>query len=180
MLLDAGKSSLLIVDVQENLAPVMADPRAVYRHCAVLLRAAARLEIPITVSEQYPKGLGHTVGELLALAPPGAQVGKMHFSCAADAALKQRLDAYGRPQVVIAGIEAHVCVLQSALGFKQAGYEVAVVQDACSSRNPDNHRAAMERLRANGVDIVTTEMVVFEWLHCAGTPEFKELSKLIK
>lgn len=180
MLLDAKRSSLLIVDVQENLAPVMADPRQVYRHCGILLRAAERLEIPVAVSEQYPKGLGPTVGELLALAPEGAQVEKMHFSCAAAPQVKARLESFGRDLVVVAGIEAHVCVLQSALGLQEAGYRVAVVADACSSRDPANHRAAMERLSHNGVEVVTTEMAVFEWMHCAGTPEFKELSKLIK
>lgn len=180
MLIDAKRSSLLIVDVQENLAPVMADARAVYRGCTILLRAARRLEIPVLVSEQYPKGLGPTVGEVLAEAPPGAVVEKIHFSCAAEPAVRQRLDAFARPQVVIAGIEAHVCVLQSALGLKAAGMEVFVVADACSSRTPANHRAAMERLAAHGVGVVTVEMALFEWLHCAGTAEFKELSRLIK
>ncbi|MEW5726647.1 MAG: hydrolase [Pseudomonadota bacterium] len=180
MLLDASRSSLLIVDVQENLAPVMADPRQVYRHCAILMRAAERLGIPVVVSEQYPKGLGSTVGELLALAPEGAQVEKMHFSCAAAPSVKGRLDGLGRDIVVVAGIEAHVCVLQTCIGLREAGYTVAVVADACSSRNPDNHRAAMERLAHNGVEVVTTEMAVFEWMHCAGTPEFKDISKLIK
>ncbi len=180
MLLDAGRSTLLIVDVQEYLAPVMAEPRLVYRHCAILMRAAERLGIPVVVSEQYPKGLGHTVGELLGLAPEGAQVEKMHFSCAASPDVKARVDALGRDTVVVAGIEAHVCVLQTCVGFREAGYKVAVVADACSSRNPANHRAAMERLAHNGVEVVTTEMAVFEWMHCAGTPEFKDISKLIK
>jgi nicotinamidase-related amidase len=180
MILDAKNSSLLIVDVQQNLAPVMADPRQVYRNCAILLRAAERLAIPVAISEQYPKGLGATVGELMELAPEGAQVEKMHFSCAAAPAVRDRLAGFGRDQVVIAGIEAHVCVLQSALGLKEAGFQVAVVADACSSRDPANHRAAMERMAHNGVEVVTTEMAVFEWMHCAGTPEFKEISKLIK
>jgi nicotinamidase-related amidase len=179
MIMDAQASSLLIVDVQEGLAPVMADPRAVYRGCGLLMRGAARLDLPVTISEQYPKGLGPTMGELLELAPPEAVVEKIHFSCAAEPALKVRLDGFARRQVVIAGIEAHVCVLQSALGFALAGYEVFVVADACSSRVPANHQAAMERLRAAGVGIVTVEMVLFEWLHRAGTPEFKDLSRLI-
>lgn len=180
MLIDAKRSSLLIVDVQENLAPVIADPRGVYRGCTILLRAAGRLGIPVLVSEQYPKGLGHTMGEVLAEAPAGAVVEKMHFSCAAEPAVMERLTAFDRPQVVIAGIEAHICVLQTALGLRAAGLEVFVVADACSSRDPANHRAAMDRLAANGVEVVTVEMALFEWLHCAGTPEFKELSRLIK
>ncbi|MGE5506514.1 MAG: hydrolase [Actinomycetota bacterium] len=177
MLIEAARSSLLIVDVQDGLAPVMADPRRVYRGCAILMRAAARLGLPVVVSEQYPKGLGRTVGELLELAPEGAVMEKLHFSCAHDPALKARVDT---PQVVIAGIEAHVCVLQSALGFKAAGREVFVVADACASRTEANHQAAMARLAANGVQVVTVEMAVFEWLHCAGTPEFKDVSRLIR
>jgi nicotinamidase-related amidase len=180
MMIDSRGSSLLVVDVQQGLAPVMADPRGVYRGCTILLRAARRLGIPVLVSEQYPKGLGHTMGELLAEAPEGAVVEKLHFSCAHEPAIKERLAAIDRPQVVVAGIEAHICVLQTALGLKAAGFEVFVVADACSSRDPANHRAAMERLAANGVHVVTVEMALFEWLHCAGTPEFKELSPLIK
>lgn len=180
MMIDAKRSSLLIVDVQQNLVPVMADPRAVLRGCTILLRAARRLEIPVLVSEQYPKGLGHTMGEVLAEAPEGAVVEKMHFSCAYEPAIMDRLGATGRQQVVVAGIEAHICVLQTALGLKAAGMEVFIVADACSSRDPANHRAAMDRLNANGVSVVTVEMALFEWLHCAGTDEFRELSRLIK
>lgn len=180
MLIDAARSSLLIVDVQEGLIPVMAEPRRVYRGCAMLMRGAARLGIPILVSEQYPKGIGHTVGELLDLAPEGSVMEKIHFSCAHDPAIKARVDGLERPQLVLAGIEAHVCVLQTALGFKAAGYDVAVVADASGSRLEANHQAAMARMAAAGVQVATTEMVLFEWLHRAGTAEFKDLIKLIK
>ncbi|MBF0325935.1 hydrolase [Magnetospirillum moscoviense] len=180
MLMDAAASSLLIVDVQQNLGPVMADPRAVYRGCSLLLRGATRLDIPVTVSEQYPKGLGPTMGELLELTPANSVVEKIHFSCAAEPAIKDRLDGFNRKQVVVAGIEAHVCVLQTAIGFHQAGYQVFVVADACSSRLAANHQAAMARMAAGGLSIVTVEMVLFEWLHRAATPEFKDLSRLIK
>ncbi|MBC7950279.1 MAG: hydrolase [Rhodospirillaceae bacterium] len=180
MLINAKRSSLLLVDVQENLAPVMADARSVYRGCGLLLRAAARLDIPVTASEQYSKGLGSTVGELAQLLPEGAAVEKIHFACSAEPAITERLAALNRNQVVIAGIEAHVCVLQSALGLKALGFEVFVVADACSSRLAANHQAAMQRLATNGIGVVTVEMVVFEWLHRAGTPEFKDLVALIK
>ncbi|MCR6628767.1 MAG: hydrolase [Magnetospirillum sp.] len=180
MLIDPQASSLLIVDVQENLGPVMADPRAVYRNCALLLRAAARLGIPVTVSEQYPKGLGPTLGELRELLPEGAVLEKLHFSCAADAGIAARLAGLDRPQVVVAGIEAHVCVLQTALGLKAAGYQVFVAGDACSSRLAANHQSALARMAANGVEVAATESVVFEWLQRAGTAEFKDLIALIK
>jgi nicotinamidase-related amidase len=180
MLIQAQTSSLLIVDVQQGLAPVMAEPRRVYRGCSLLMRAALRLGIPLVVSEQYPKGLGATVGELAELAPEGSVMEKIAFSCAADAAILERFKGFGRPQIVLAGIESHVCVLQSALGFLAEGFQPVVVADACSSRTDLSYQTAMLRLAANGVEIVTVEMVVFEWLAKAGTPEFKELSALIK
>jgi isochorismate hydrolase len=180
MLIEAQRSSLLIVDVQQGLAPVMSDPRRVYRGCTLLLRAASCLGLPIVISEQYPKGLGPTAPDVMEWAPEGAVMEKLHFSCAHDEAILARIKETGRDQIVIAGIESHVCVLQSALGFKDAGFKPVVVADACASRDPANYQAAMARLAACGAGIVTVEMVIFEWLHRAGTPEFKELSALIK
>lgn len=180
MLVDKARSGLLIVDVQEGLNPVMADPRTVLRGCSLLLQGAARLEIPVLVSEQYPKGLGPTVGELLELAPPDSVLEKLHFSCAADDGMRARLEGWGRNQVVVAGIEAHVCVLQSVLQLLALGYEVFVVADATSSRRPENHRAALERMGRAGAQVVTVEMVLFEWLGVAGTPEFKDVVRLIR
>jgi nicotinamidase-related amidase len=180
MLIERDKSCLLVVDVQEKLVPAMADPAGVIRNAGILMQAAARLGIPLAVSEQYPQGLGTTVPELRALAPDAARVAKLSFSCAGDPALQQRIKETQRSLIVIAGLEAHVCVLQSALGFRQAGYGIVVVADAISSRTPANRDAALQRLRENGVEVATTEMVVFEWLGLAGTPEFKELSRLIK
>ena len=180
MLIDRRHSCLLIVDVQEKLAPAMADPASVIRNAAILMQAATRLEIPLVLSEQYPQGLGTTVPELCALAPERARIAKLSFSCASDPGLLQRVKDAQRSLIVIAGLEAHVCVLQSALGFRQAGYQVVVVGDAVSSRAPANRDAALQRLRENGVEVATTEMVLFEWLGQAGTPEFKDLTRLIK
>ncbi|MEO0035124.1 MAG: hypothetical protein RLZZ501_1147 [Pseudomonadota bacterium] len=180
LLIDADRSCLVIVDVQEALAPTMFDPRRVYRGCSILLRAATRLGLPLLVTEQYPKGLGRTVGELRELVPDDAVMDKLHFSCAADPAIRARVEGFGRPRVVLAGIESHICVLQTALGFKQLGFAPVVVADACASRAEGNYHAALDRLAAAGVTIATVEMVLFEWLHRAGTPEFKELSPLIR
>jgi nicotinamidase-related amidase len=180
MLIERDRSCLLVVDIQERLAPAMADPATVIRNAAVLMQAAGRLGVPVLVSEQYPQGLGRTVPDLRPLAPVQAFVSKIDFSCAADPALSERIAQTGREQVVICGIEAHVCVLQSALGLQQQDYETFVVADAVSSRAPISRETALRRLGGNGVELVTTEMVVFEWLGKAGTPEFKELSKLIK
>lgn len=180
MLIEADGSCLLVVDVQARLAPAVAESEGVVANCAVLMRAAARLGVPILVSEQYPKGLGPTVEALAGLAPPGSVLAKVAFSCLGDADYARRFAALGRPQAVIAGMEAHVCVLQTAMDVLAAGGSAFVVADAVSSRAPDNAAAALDRLAGAGATVVTTEMVVFEWLRRAATPEFKELSRLIK
>ncbi|MEE9140119.1 MAG: hydrolase [Alphaproteobacteria bacterium] len=180
MLIDLEKSCLLVVDIQGKLLSVMEASGRVTANTAILLKAAARLGIPVLASEQYPKGLGPTADALGPLIPEGAVLEKTHFSCADVPEYRDRLGELGREQAVITGIEAHVCVLQTALGLKRQGYECFVVSDAVSSRTRENHAAAMDRLRGDGVGVVTTEMVLFEWLGRAGTPEFKELSALIK
>lgn len=180
MLIDAERSGLLVVDIQARLVPSMADPQAVIANSGVLLKAARRLRVPVLVSEQYPRGLGPTVAELRALLSPDEIVEKLTFSCLAEDDYLRRFRQLGREQAVIAGIEAHVCVLQTAADLLAAGAGVFVVADATSSRTTANHRAALARLGALGAAIVTTEMVVFEWLRRAGTPQFKDLSALIK
>lgn len=180
MLMKAQDSCLVIIDVQERLWPVMSEPDRVARRCEVLLKAANRLDVPALVSEQYPQGIGPTITPLRSLVPNTAVLEKMHFSCGDDVIFLERLAALQRPQVVVAGIEAHVCVLQSAMRFKELGYDVFVVADGCSSRTTADADTAFRRLTSSGVAVVTTEMVLFEWLHRAGTPEFKDVLKLIK
>lgn len=183
MLLDRSRSQVLVVDVQERLAPAMHEAERMADNCAVLMRAAHRLGIPLTISEQYRNGLGPTIGRLDNIRGDAPVMEKMHFSCSADAGLGGRvrgLASGGRTQLVICGIEAHVCVLQSALGFGDGGLNVFVAADAVSSRKQESAATALHRLRASGISVVTTEMALFEWLHIAGTAEFKELSKLIR
>jgi nicotinamidase-related amidase len=183
MLLDRARAQLLVVDVQERLLPAMHEGERLVERCAILMQAAQRLGIPVTVSEQYRKGLGATVARLDNIKGDAAVMEKMHFSCAADPAIAAHVDGLargGRSQLVICGIESHVCVAQSALGFKAMGLPVTVVADAVTSRKPDSVALALARLSAGGVTVANTEMAVFEWLHQAGTPEFKDLSKLIK
>lgn len=183
MLLNQAHGHVMIIDVQERLVPAMHESERMVERCAVLMQAAARLGLPVTVSEQYRKGLGATVPRLDTVKGDAAVIEKLHFSCAADPALAARareLAAAGRRQIVIGGIESHVCVLQTALGFKAVGLDVFVVEDAVTSRAPASIATALERLRAAGVCVVNTEMVLFEWLHKAGTPEFKDISKLIR
>ena len=180
MLMAAERSVLVIVDVQERLCPVIADARRVLRGCRVLIQAARRLAVPVVATEQYPQGLGPTMVDLRELLAPGEVLPKMTFSLADDAAVLARLEGLARPQLVLAGIEAHVCVLQSALRLNQLGWRVFVVEDCCGSRDPENARRAAARLNAAGVGMVSLEMVVFEWLQVAGTAAFKELINLIK
>jgi len=180
MLLERDHSCLLIVDVQERLAPVMSDPRRVLHNCTLLMRAAQRLQIPILVSEQYPKGLGPTMVDLRSYLPEEGALPKLHFSAAADEAILARLKSFDRGQVVIAGIETHVCVLQTAIDLKAKGFEVMVAADACASRRVESEQMGWSRMRQCGVELLSIEMVLFEWMHKAGTAEFKELSALIK
>ncbi len=184
MLLDRDKSQLLIVDVQEKLLPAVADPERVVERCVRLVRAARRLEIPITFSEQYPGGIGPTVAPLReALDYAGAVLEKVEFSCVKNGSLRERLHELrrkGRPQVVIGGIEAHVCVAQTAIDLEEQGFESFVVADAVSSRAKASRKLALARLLKAGADIVDSEMVLFEWMGKAGTPEFKELHALVK
>ncbi len=181
MLLDAAKSSLLIVDVQERLLPVMTDPDRVVSKSTILLSTARELGLPISISEQYPKGLGRTVPALTA--NDAAVFEKLTFSCWRDEKMKSHfigLHEAGRPQVVVAGIEAHVCVLQTCIDLANAGFGVFAVADGMSSRTTTSADLAFARMREAGVHVVNTEMAVFELLGQAGTPMFKVLSGLIK
>jgi nicotinamidase-related amidase len=183
MLIEAQKSTLLLVDVQERLLPAMAVPEEVVKRCSILLKAARALDVPVAVSEQYPKGLGHTVPELKAEIGNAPVFEKLAFSCWKDAAIKDHMIGHHerqRPLVILAGIEAHVCVLQTAADLSVAGFGVFAVADAMSSRAPSSHALALDRMRQSGVSVVNTEMVVFELLKQAGTAEFKALSALVR
>ena len=176
----ASQSCLLIVDVQERLMPVTHEPRRVIVGCATLMRAAALTGVPIVVSEQYVKGLGPTMVDLRPLASPDSFIEKTVFGCAADATIMARLERLNRPQVVMAGVETHVCVLQSALGLKEKGFDVFVVAEACSARRPESEQVACARLAMAGVAVVTIEMVLFEWLGGKDHPAFKDVQRLIQ
>ena len=181
MLLEASKSSLLIVDVQERLLPAMAEPGEVTSRCQILLKAAETLDIPVTFSEQYPKGLGRTVP---GLATNSAKVfEKLTFSCWRDVEMRKHfieLHEQERPLIIVAGIEAHVCVLQSCIDLYNAGFGVFAVADAIGSRKVESAALAFDRLRGAGIQVINTEMAVFELIGKAGTPLFKTLSALIK
>ena len=176
MLMNAHDSALLVIDVQERLLPHIDDWQRLLENVQWLIAVAQKIGVPLMASEQYPKGIGKTHADVAALLPENAVVEKLHFSCAASGCLAP-LAAYARKQMVVCGIESHVCVLQTVLDLKRQGKEVFVVEDAVSSRRRSDKALALERMRAHGIDIVSREMVAFEWLHQAGTPLFKEVSQ---
>jgi nicotinamidase-related amidase len=182
MLIHAETSCLIVIDMQERLVPAMQAPARTIRNARVLITAARELAVPVLLTEQYPQGLGPTVPELARAAAEAnaAILPKMHFSCMEDPGFAAAFEATGRGQAVIAGMEAHICVMQTAVSLMDQGYEVFVVTDATSSRTLESEKACLDRLQASGAGIVTTEMVVFEWLGRAGTPAFKALLPLIK
>src|SRR5688572_19403501 len=158
MLIARDKSQLLIVDVQDKLLGAISGKDRVVDRCVRLVRAARLLDIPITLSEQYPQGLGPTADPIReAFANAGIVVDKVEFSCLKNEPLRERLHEMrrrGRPQVVIAGIEAHVCVLQTAIDLEAQGFEAFVVADATGSRSKLNRKLAIGRLLKSGVDVV--------------------------
>lgn len=179
----AQHSQLLIIDIQERLASAMPEKvlANVMQNNAILLQAAEKLAIPVVRSEQYPKGLGHTHAGISAHLPGNAvSIEKTCFSCSEVDGFHELLAKHNRQQVVITGIESHICVLQTALQLQRQGYSVYVVEDAICSRKKLNHKNAVERLRQNGIIVSNTESVLFEWLRDAKHPEFKNLSQLIK
>jgi nicotinamidase-related amidase len=180
-LLSAADSVLVLIDIQEKFRPTIAGIDDMIKRTAILARAAVRLGVPILATEQYPKALGPTVPELKCCLPDSqAYLPKMCFSSAACVPFREALAAAGRKQVVLAGIETHVCVLQTALELVASGHSVYVVEDAVSSRKLSDRQAALERMSRRGVERITSEMALFEWLRQAGTPEFKEIQALIK
>jgi nicotinamidase-related amidase len=184
MRMQRERSQLLIVDLQEKVAPPIHNAVSVIEACRRLVHIAQRLGVPVTVSQHYPKGLGPIIEPLrAALSPDAVILDKMHFSCLRDPALHQRFDAsrdHGRGQVIVAGIEAHVCVVQTVLDLLVEGYEVYLAADGVSSRSPHSRELAINRIRQAGGYIVDSEMVMFEWLEKAETPEFKDLIGLLK
>lgn len=179
MMVNVKDSFFLAIDLQQYLLPAMFNGDIAVKYTGILLQAAGALNVPIAVTEQYPKGLGKTVGILQRHISSTNKYEKTCFSCTDVGSFMTFLHASHRRQVVLTGMEAHICVLQTALALLAQGFQVFVVEDAVCSRTQQNKDNAMRRLQQAGVIITNAEAVLFECLADAKHPEFRTLSKLI-
>lgn len=174
MLIDPKSSALLIIDMQERLLPHIESGTDVLDQCLKLAGSASRLGVPVMATEHYPQGLGPTTDALRTNLGEASIGRKLHFS-ALKAQCLANLEGFDRQQIVLCGAETHVCVLQTAMDLKRAGKDVFVVADAVGSRRTLDRDLALNRLAASGIQIVSTEMVMFEWLVQAGTDSFRSI-----
>jgi nicotinamidase-related amidase len=179
-ILDKEEAVLLIVDIQERLAVVMKDRERVVKNTVHLVELAKMIGLPIVVTEQYPKGLGRTVPEIHAALPPYQPIEKIAFSCCGEPSFLAQIAKLNRKKVIMAGMETHICVLQTAIDLLQDGFVPHMVQDAICSRTDENWRTALEYARDAGAVVTCAETVLFQLLKVAGTEEFKKISQRIK
>lgn len=178
---DRHQAVLVVVDVQERLAPAFPekDYKGLLGAIDLLVKGAEELKIPVVTTEQYPKGLGHTVPELQQACTSGV-IEKTSFGCCGEPAFLDRMRELGRSQVMITGVEAHVCVYQTVIGLLDAGYHVHLVRDAICSRRGSDFRTALQLARAAGATVTSAETVLFQLLQDAKAPEFRAVSKLVQ
>jgi len=171
---------VVVIDFQEKLTPRIAGLGPLLEQAVRLIRFARELELPVLVTEQYPRGLGPTIPEVAEALGKTAPMAKTAFGCLGDGAFAEALAGTGRRQLLITGVETHVCVMQTALQALEQGYEVFVAQDAVGSRSPTETVAGLARMTRAGAEPVTVEMALFELLREAGTPEFRRVLPLLK
>ncbi len=178
--LDRQHAQLLIVDIQERLLPQIADHARVVAAAEQMIRAAAVIDLPVTLSEQYPRGLGPTTPVIAAAAAGAPRFEKLSFSFCADEKCRERITAVARAQVLLVGIEAHVCVYQTALDLLEMQMQPVVLADAVGSRRALDYQVALDGLRAAGAVVTTVESAIFQLLHESGTELFKRVLPLVK
>lgn len=178
--LSAENSLVLIIDIQERLVGAL-DKDIVVTRAVRVAGAAKSLGIPVLVTEQYPKGLGNTVPKLKAVLSDKTEIiEKTSFNALLEDGMAEKIASYGKKQIVIFGIETHICVHQTAAALLEAGYEVYVIKDACASRNKYEFKQGIDIMQQNGAKISCVEIALFEWLKSAKHPKFKEVQALIK
>lgn len=179
--LNLEDSLVLIIDVQEKLLNAVFNKEQVEKKSAIIAEAAKILGIPVVVTEQYPKGLGNTIPAVKdALAEDTEIFEKTAFSALNNEEILEAIKKHNKKQILIFGIETHICVSQTTAALRELGYEVSVIKDACGSRAEEEYLAGLERMKDNGAYIVTTEIALFEWLKGAKHPNFKAVQALIK
>jgi nicotinamidase-related amidase len=171
---------LVIIDVQGKLATLMHEKEQLYKNVTRMIEGCKTLAIPVLWNEQLPQKLGPTIPEIKALLPDQRPIEKNCFSCYGNDAFRSELEKTGRRQVLLVGIETHVCVYQSAVDLIENGYEVHLVVDAVSSRTPQNHELGIDKIRSAGARLTSVEMALFEMLRIAEGPEFREIIKIVK
>jgi nicotinamidase-related amidase len=179
-MLEIENTILIVIDVQEKLLPVIHEKESLTANIIKLVRGAQVLEIPLIITEQYPKGLGGTVSEIAKLITGIEPLPKTSFSCYSDEGFRKSLDSSARKQVLICGIECHVCVYQTAMELKEAGYQVYVVADAVSSRTAENRAIGLNLMRQAGITVTGTETALFELVKIAEGEKFKAISRIVK
>ncbi len=179
-MLKSEKTALIVVDVQGKLAQLMCGKQALFENLQKIIKGIQVMGIPILWVEQNPDGLGSTIPEVSELLVGITPVSKSSFSCCKNEHFIQSLNAANRNQILIVGIEAHICVYQTAVNLVEIGYEVEVVTDAVSSRTIENKKVALQKMRNAGVTMTSTEMALFELLEVAEGEQFKEILKIVK
>lgn len=177
---DIKNSVLIVVDVQEKLTNVMHEKEKLVQEFARLIKGINVLEVPILLTEQNPRGLGVTISEIKTLLPDLDTIYKMAFSCLGEKEFPKRLKELGRKQVILTGIETHVCVYQTAMDLIDAGYDVQVVAGCVSSRTLENKEIALDKMKRAGIKVTSTEIILFELLKTADSPKFREIASIIK
>jgi nicotinamidase-related amidase len=180
-LLNQENAVLLVVDIQERFLPVLSEPEMLLERTGILIAACSQLHIPVLVTEQYPKGLGPTAGQLLQALPPSALVmEKAAFGCGQEPEISARLSAMKRPQVMVCGIEAHICVNQTVHQLLALGFQVHLMLDAIRSRHNRDREIAVAKMQQSGAIPSGVEMALFELLGTSRHPQFKSVQALVK
>lgn len=174
------KTAALIIDIQERLFPAMHEKENLLKNCEILIAGLVELSVPLIVTQQYTKGLGETLPEIKSQIPDFSYIEKRNFSCCDEISVIEKLKKTGAENVIVCGIESHICVLQTAVDLKEAGLNPVVVMDCVSSRTKENIETAKERFRYEGIIMTSYESILFELTRSSAAHEFKAISKLVK